>query len=168
MTAAKWVTWNEFPLRDFRNLHEAVTGMEFKAESVEDDIRFLSLFTKSAADAMRQTGKLQNRAGLPDRVPSGRVCKRSSPDGQALLAHWDEEYQELKDDADRKRTQGIAPRNAPRVPPDQSAFVFILDPGKTPVLAFCVERRHASAFAAVRVKDFMEGSGDPYSYRIVE
>jgi len=43
-----WIN-TEFPLRDFRDLHETVTGTEFKAVSVEDDIRFLSLFTKAAA-----------------------------------------------------------------------------------------------------------------------
>lgn len=42
-----WIM-SEFPLRDFRDLHEVVTGEEWKAASVEDDIRFLSLFTKAA------------------------------------------------------------------------------------------------------------------------
>ncbi len=42
-----WIM-SEFPLRDFRDLHEVVTGEEWKAASVEEDIRFLSLFTKTA------------------------------------------------------------------------------------------------------------------------
>jgi len=43
-----WIL-SEFPLRDFRDLHEVVTGEQCKAESIEDDIRFLSRFTKSPA-----------------------------------------------------------------------------------------------------------------------